>query len=133
MIVDSKYYKPQYKTATGRALYLIATKAYGSSGKLALDLGISKQYVANCIGGWDIPVKYAGFLGRKWGFHPGILAYPEWLVFETPYSALEYSSLVDDDAYTFFTGEDIEYILEGTYLKDPVKYLRLLDKKIGEE
>lgn len=127
-IIDDGYYTIKYKTAEARALYLVAKKEYTSLGKMSRALGFGASYVATLVQS-GIPVKYAGFLGRKFGFHPAVLAYEKWIEFiGNTKETLLYDNIVQSSPY--FTRDDAEYILKGSYIKDPVKHLRLLDKKV---
>lgn len=122
--MENKQYKESYKTAEGRALYVLAMKTFNSLNGLARVFNLNRQAMHNYTMN-GIPTKYAGYLGRKYGFHSGILSYSSYL--ETgPNKPLMYVELFKPQS--FFTQEDISYILGGTYIKDPQKWLRLFDK-----
>lgn len=122
-------YKTSYKTAEARALYLVAIKGYKSMSAMAKELGFTKQYYST-IFSIGLPEKYAGFLGRRFGFSPVILGYERYLNFCHGKFVPTYDKFFLEDS-TFFTAKDIDYILEGSYIKDPYKFIRLKDKAIG--
>lgn len=120
-------YKKQYETAEQRALYLVARKGYGSYTEMAEALGITKSYVHNMLT-TGVPASYAGYLGRKFGFHPGVLAFESLLNVVLKTIDIDYAELVDWN--DFFDHQDRKYILAGKYIKDPAKYLRQKDKQV---
>lgn len=129
-MIDQDFYKVQYETAEHRALYIVARKGYGSFKEMADALNVTQQYINNlCKMG--VPVSYAGFLGRKFGFHPGILNFIALLDIMQNATKISYEKLVR--ASEFFAEDDQTYILSGTYLKDPAKYLRQHDKNLIRE
>src|SRR6187399_561259 len=121
--MDLEYYKPIYKTAEARVLYLTAVKGYGSITALAKDLGVKKQWISYVFK-HGLALKYAGYLGRKFKFSPELLAYDTYVYLHGGYPACElYSKFVE--VTDFFNDEDKKYILKGTYVKDPHKHVRV--------
>lgn len=127
-MIDNEYYPNKYKTAEARALFLVTKKTVGTFTALASLLGFTPTYFSTIISK-GLPLKYAGYLGRKYNFNPALLAYEQYIQFtQCTKNILPY---VDTVASTdLFSKDDQEYILGGTYIKDPVKYLRQLDKKV---
>jgi hypothetical protein len=121
-------YKTKYKTAESRAFHLIAQKKYGSFTKMAESLGVSRQYINQCVD-LGVPLKYASYLGRKHLFSPGVLAYKDWcLLLCKNDTGCGYDKLVQDAR--MFDDKDVEYILKGTY-KSPESLIKESDACIG--
>jgi hypothetical protein len=121
---DESFYKP-YRTAEGRALYLVAMKRYGSLIELGKVFKVNRQAVSNYIAD-GLPYKYAGYLGRKFGFSPYILDYKSYLIGHL-YAPHRYDELFENQDY--FNQDDINYILDGEYIKDGAKWIRAFDKE----
>ena len=73
----------------------------------------------------ELPVKYAGYLARKYDFHPGLLRYED------------YIRLGGEETYPtllktcgFITRAERDYILEGEYIADAKTFLLKEDKGI---
>lgn len=118
-------YEPQYESAEGRALYVIAKKEYDSLNQMALAYDISRQAIYQMIEK-KIPQQYASYLGRRLGFSPGILAYKEYVLSGT--QPLSYKELLSTQKY--FSEEDKVYILQGDYVKSVAAYLKENDKEV---
>lgn len=126
--MTSDLYKENYKTAESRALYIIAKKKFGSFIKMGKALGVSRQYINQCVD-LGIPLKYASYLGRALGFDPGILAYKEWCLLLCKGDAgWTYEKMVKN--CRMFDSSDVEYILEGVY-ETSAAILKEVDKEIG--
>lgn len=123
-MIKEDVYKEDYTRASGRALYLLSKKHYGSINKLGEFLNVSRQYVAQMIEE-SIPANYAGILGRKHGLPPAIFAYEESLVLGYNTSFLDYFST--EAVKKIFSPRDIKYITAGSYVKNPKKYLAVVD------
>lgn len=117
-----------HETAEYRALYIVAQKGYGAFDIMAEDLNVSKSYVSQLkhIG---VPINYAGYLGRKFKFHPAILCYESYI--RLRYKPVDYDELFSTTK--FFDARDIRYILDGTYIKDPAKFLRIQDRNFNKK
>lgn len=130
MKLDTEYYPPKYKTAEGRALYLVAKKTKGNFIELARSMGFMSTYFSTVLKK-GLPIKYAGYLGRKYNFNPAILAHESYLLMtRDPKSPTRYEDIVILGGCDFFSPEDQQYILAGTYIKDPVRFLRIHDKEV---
>lgn len=123
-MLDVQYYKPKYKTAFSRVFYLIRKKKYLNWEDMAADLGCSRQYLGECMRE-GIPVKMAGYLGRKFGFHPALLNHETYLNYE---SVRLRAFIVKS---RLFTTEDEQYILEGIHIENPDRFIEKLDKEYG--
>jgi len=126
--VDQSYYKPIYKTAEARALYLTGIKGYGSVSAMAKDLGVHRQWISYVFK-HGLSLKFAGYLGRKFGFPVPVLDYESYVqVFGGEKSCLPYSELFK--IQEFFSATDVKYILAAPHIKDGIKHARILDKAI---
>lgn len=123
-LVDENYYKTSYKTAESRVLYLVAQKGYGSFTKMAESLGVSRQYLRQCVEE-VVPIKYAGFLARKHKFHPGLLNYKLYLLMGGEFS---FDKLLNET--NFFNKYDKHYILKGFCIKELSDFLKQTDKEV---
>lgn len=102
----------KYKSASGRALYILAKKMYGSLTKMAEEFNVSKQFFRKCCSDGTLPLEYGKLLADKFSFHPAILNYESFfMVSENPVSFLD---LVRQS--TVFSKKEKEIILEGNYL-----------------
>lgn len=120
-------YNNDHVSAQARALYVIMNRVYGSYGAIARELGITKQSVHLFTKGTML-CGYAGFMGRKHGFDPRILCYEQFVL--TMYkveAADKYEAIVN--ACKILTVADKKYILGGSYIKDPNKFLRIMDSE----
>ena len=132
-MLEENYYKAKYKTAEGRVLYLIAKKFYGTADRMAQALGISRQFITYFFNQKvNIPDKYIGYLARKHDVNPALMAYDKYLVLERYPAAVGYYTEFVQNSQAF-TKEDKAYILRGTYIKDPVKFIRQLDKSLKSQ
>lgn len=119
--------KTSYKTSEARALYLVAIKSYGSLYALSKELGFTRQYFTDIFKN-GLPLKYAGYLGRRHELCPAVLCFEvDALMCAGP--MLSYKDLIDTQPY--FTEEEKKYILAGTHIKDVGKFIKLKDKEIG--
>lgn len=126
MFTESDLYKPEYKRAAERALYIIAKKKFGSLAKLSEYLKVSRQYVQQMMRD-ATPAQYAGILGRKFNIDPAIFDYEDALVIG---EKRLYSELFNSvEAKKVFSVADVRYILKGTYINNPKKYLAVTDAK----
>lgn len=124
-MIENEYYKERYKTAEARALYLVARKGYGSLQDMAEALGFTKAFYHGIFLN-GLPEKYAGYLGRRFEFPPGLLAFDKYV--QLLDREVKYTALLEQTK--FFNSEDKAYILHGSYLKDAAKFQRALDKGI---
>lgn len=124
-MLDASYYKPKYKTAEARVLYLVARKGYGSLSALAKDLGFTKAFITAILKDGIHP-KYAGYLGRKFVFPPALLCFDKYLSLRN--KETKYTTLLEHTK--FFNTEDKAYILRGEFIKDGSKFQRLMDREI---
>lgn len=124
-MLDSSAYKDRYVTAEARVLYLTAMKGYGSITKMAKDLGLGANFMPQCFSK-GIPLKYAGYLGRKWGFNPALLRYEDYVLGSL--RPITFDVMLDETK--FFDEADKRYILKAKFIRDSMKYLRIKDKEI---
>lgn len=117
-------YPTKFKTAEGRALYVLADKSYGGLSGLAKHLGVTRQYLLQICHG-VVPLKYASYLGRKHLVHPGIFNFKAFCLIDS--LKMRYIDLVN---YVYFLPTEYEYILKGSYIKSVDKFLKQLDKEI---
>lgn len=135
-MLDEQYYPSRYKTAEARVLYLTGAKGYGLDGnrggivKLAEDLGVVRSYITECLLK-GIPLRYASYLANKFEYHPALLAYETYLLVTQQNfgkEAVLYKEFLDQQ--NFFNESDKRYILNGTFITNPVKFLRTNNNKI---
>jgi len=131
-MIDEGIYKSSYKRAEGRALYLLAKKSYGTLAAMAADLGFSAAAMGNFLtGSRPLPAKYVGYLARKHAVAPELLDYESFLTaYKGGKNTPVYSGILG--LSEFFNEEDKRYIIKGVHIKDPVKFIRLLDKHIKD-
>lgn len=105
-------FQTKYETATGRALYILAKKFYGSLTKMGEEFKVTRQFMTRCCKDGAIPLEYGKLLGNKFSFHPALLNYETFfMVSENPVSFLD---LIRQT--TVFSKKEKEIILEGNYL-----------------
>jgi len=127
-MLDPTYYKVSYKTSEARVLYLTARKGYKTLRAMARALGFPAQFLSQCMHE-GIPLKYAGYLGRRFGYPPALLTYETELQTRMKSEYMPYKQFLSIQDY--FNAEDIKYILAGEHIKDPARFLALKDKEIG--
>lgn len=126
MFEENELYKVEYKRASERALYILAKKHFGSLAKLADYLKVTRQYVQQIMRD-GIPENYAGLLGRKFNIDPAIFNYEDALILG---EKRLYMSLFESvEASKVFSTKDVKYVLKGTYVSNPKKYLTVQDSK----
>lgn len=117
-------YRDNYKLASGRALYVLANRHYGSVTKLAEFLNVKRQRVLQMINE-GVPQNYAGLLGRKHNIPPAIFSYEDSLMLGEEYQYETFFTLIP--VKKLFLQEDIKYILAGHYVKNSKKFLAAVD------
>lgn len=123
---QSEFRYKAYKTAVQRIIYIISSRHTESLSGLARSLCVTRQYVNEWMAKSEVPVEYAGKIGRMFGFDPRLMCYGNYvLMFGS--SAISFTDIVNDN----FSDDEAKYILRGTYLKTLKKYIILKDKEIG--
>jgi hypothetical protein len=117
----------KYKTAESRVLYLVAKKGYGTFAALADELGVARQFITECLQ-YSLPLRYAGYLGRKFSFCPGLLSFESYL--QTTCKPAGVDELLSDTL--FFNAKEKSYIRDGSYIRNVREYLKGIDKEIGK-
>lgn len=117
-----------YETAEHRALFVVGQKGYGSFTEMAEALNVSKPYISQ-FKHTGVPINYAGYLGRKFKFHPAILCYESYI--RLRYKPVPYRELFKTT--NFFDERQVRYILDGTYIEDPAKFLRIQDRNFNKK
>lgn len=120
----SSSFPKQYEKSEQRTLYLVAHKLYKTMTALCEHFGCVRQF-GNYLMRQEVPIKYAGYLGRKYGFHPALLNYEDYVVVG---GEQEYKDLFSGK---FFSKEEMEYILDGK-VPDGKKIVTKSDKGMGK-
>jgi hypothetical protein len=121
-------YSAEYERAESRVLYLLMKKEYKTYTVMAEYMRCTRQYV-NLLVTQGVPPKYASYIGRKHGIHPGLFNYAEYCLMADPKEMLEYPELLRQESKNF-DKKDREYILKGSY-KNKADVLKENDKCIG--
>ena len=120
----NEVYNTDIKTAEMRFFWLLIKSKYPSVAAFAREIGVPRAYFHECISRDRLAVKYAGFLGRKFSFHPGLLKYETYTqLVEKPQ---EYSALLS--SAKFLVPADRKYILGGDRISSIDKHLKSLDE-----
>lgn len=117
--------KTEYKNSIGRFLYVVVMQKFGSCKKFADSLDVSKQFIYHMING-EVPVRFAGYLARKYDFHPALLRYEDYIRLGGRES---YETLLKTCG--FITRAERDYVLEGKRVTDIKSFLVKEDASIG--
>jgi len=120
----SEFHNGSIETSDMRFLWVLVKTQYPSVAAFARDIGVPRAYFHECITRNRIAVKYAGFLGRKFNFHPGLLKYETYMHMVS--DPLEYAALIE--SAKFLVPADRRYILDGLRVSNVKKHLKTLDQ-----
>lgn len=118
-------YTSKYKKAESRFLHVLIKKKFKNAIAIYDELGITSQMLSN----WkktNVPLRYAGYLGRKYNFSPALLAYETHLILSHG-KPTTYEQLLDK--VNLFSKEEKEYILRGSY-EDASKFIKGFDQEV---
>lgn len=127
MISDVKFYSPVYVTAESRVLYLIIKKKYGTMTALAKSWKVSRQFIDQCLK-LGPPLKYVGFLHRKFGIASALLDYKTAVILGETSS---YETLLNKA--DFFSGRDKKYVLQGSFIRNCKIFAKASDETIYKD
>lgn len=129
MKINEFKYK-DYETASARALNVMVLKKYGSFPKFAKELGTTRQNINMWLTRGGIATRHAGKVCRLLKCDPFILAYEDILTLFTKTNSKinikPYEDVISDN----FSRVEAKYILEGTYVKAPARFVNKYDKEL---